>query len=223
MEERDLLGGDFRLLRPLVYGGMASLYLAEQRSTGRLYAVKTMVQSDIKEESDIRRFLQEPRILMRIPSDHVTQIIRVGDDDTEDTRWFAMELLDGEKLAQRIAREGYLEPGEAFAILAQVCSALDAAHRRGIVHRDITPANIYLSLSDRGESIVKVLGFGNAKWARDPEKIERIVGTPLYMAPEQITSRAQMSSAADVWQLGLLAFEMLTGRSYWTPQGGHFR
>ena len=227
MEERELLGGDFQLLRPLVYGGMASFYLAEQRSTGRLYAVKTMLQSDMKEESNIRQFLQEPRTMMRIPSDHVAQVIRVGDDDTEDTRWFAMELLDGETLAERINREGYLEPGEAFAILAQVCSALDAAHRRGIVHCNIKPDNIYLSRSDRGETIVKVLGFGNAKWVKEPEiKLDYMTAaaqpllsvSPFSMAPELLSASTQASPASDIWSLGLLAYEMLTGESYWGPR-----
>lgn len=165
MAEPALLGGDFQILRALGRGGMASVYLAEQLSTGRLCAVKTMLPgSDVEEEEAVRRFWREPRVLMRLPSDHVAQVIRVG--ETDGTLWFAMELLDGETLQARIFREDHLEPGEAFSILTQVCSALDAAHRRGIIHCDINPDNIYLSRSVRGETIVKVLGLESQRGAR---------------------------------------------------------
>lgn len=152
--------------------------------------------------------------MLRIPSDHVPQVIRVSDTGDE-IAWFAMELLDGEGLDSRLQREGCLEAGEAIAVLAQLCAALDVAHRRGVVHCNINPGNIYLSRAGHGQTVAKVLGFGIAKWTRDPEGDESNYGTPLYMGPELFEPRGSVSPATDLWALGLLGFEMLTGRHYW--------
>ncbi|WP_437755687.1 protein kinase domain-containing protein [Sorangium sp. So ce1389] len=211
------LGGDFDILGPLGAGGMAGVYRAEQLSTGQQCVVKTAQRRDATGLEAVRRFFREPRLLLRIPSDHIARVIRIGDADDE-TLWFAMELLDGESLDARLRREKYLEPGEAVAVLFQVCKTLDVAHRRGIVHRNINPGNIYLSTSSRGEIDTKVLGFGIAEWAQEPDSDKYAVGTPLYMAPEQIQPTGIVSPTTDVWAVGLLAFEMLTGRPYWDAQ-----
>lgn len=213
-----ILANEFRLLRPLGYGGAATTFLAEQVSTGQKCAVKTLPADFAKDETARMRFIREPRLLVRMPSDDVAQVIRIGAIEEEQPLWFAMELLEGETLDQRLAREDYLEPGETISILEHVCRGLDIAHRRDIIHCDIKPSNMFLARSADGHSRAKVLDFGVARWRQEPEDVFHgftAIGTPPWMAPEQWRSRHEVSPATDVWALGLLAFEMLTGKQYW--------
>jgi serine/threonine protein kinase len=217
-ESGSVLGGDFTIVRPLSSGGMGAVFVAEQASTGKLRAVKLMHKELVADPKQRERFEQEARVGARIPSDHVVQVIAAGIDPATGAPWMAMELLEGEDLAGHLEARGALPAGEVLAIFEQLCHALGAAHRAGIVHRDVKPENIFLAKtrSAAGEVSVKVLDFGIAKVvAESKTAVTAAIGTPLWMAPEQSDPRAPITPAADVWSLGLIAFAALTGVPYW--------
>ena len=214
-----LFANDFRVVRPLADGGMGSVYVVEQLSTGRERALKLMHPQFVADPANRRRFAEEARAGSRIESDHVVEVIASGVDEASGNPWLAMELLHGETLHGRVEKYGPVPPAEAYEILRQVCHALGAAHRAGLVHRDVKPDNIFLA-STRREGIavmVKVLDFGIAKVVQDARGTATgSMGTPLWMAPEQSDPRGQIGPPTDVWAIGLIAFYLLTGRSFWT-------
>ncbi|WP_437580941.1 serine/threonine-protein kinase [Sorangium sp. So ce887] len=215
-----VLGGDFRIVRPLSQGGMGAVLVAEQLSTGKPRAVKLMHAQLAQDPRFRERFEQEARVGARIESDHVVEVVAAGVDPATQTPWLAMELLDGADLSAVVAQRGALPPDEVRELMGQLCHALAAAHRAGVVHRDLKPENIFIA-RPRQQNVrfkVKVLDFGVAKIvaeARATTAVTASVGTPLWMAPEQTEAGQHVTPASDVWALGLLAFTLLTGRMYW--------
>ena len=204
---------------------MGAVYVAEQLSTGKQRALKLM-HAELAWDARLReRFVQEARVGASIDSEHVVEVVGAGIDASSGTPWLAMELLDGLDLSSLMQQRGPLPVAEVREILSQLCHALAAAHRSGIVHRDLKPQNVFVARS-RQQSIafkVKVLDFGIAKVvaaARGTSQATAVVGTPLWMAPEQTDPNGVVSPASDVWALGLIAFRMLTARWYWTQAGG---
>ncbi|WP_437943177.1 serine/threonine-protein kinase [Sorangium sp. So ce281] len=213
-----MLFGEFRLVRPLSAGGMGAVYIAEQASTGKLRALKLMHPQLCADARLRERFEQEARVGALVESDHVVQVIGAGVDAASGVPWLAMELLEGEDLAQRMKRSGLLSAQDVHEIFRQLCHALGAAHRAGVVHRDMKPQNVFLAKTQSATArwSVKVLDFGIAKIAAEASTMATAsLGTPLWMAPEQTDARGQISPATDVWALGLIAFSLLTGRMYW--------
>jgi serine/threonine protein kinase len=215
-----ILGKDFRVLRPLAAGGMGAVYLVEQLSTGRERALKIMHPQFVKSEDSRARFTQEAKVGARIRSDHVVEVVSAGVDDDTGIPWLAMELLDGEELAKRVQRKGFLPPAEVLEVFRQLCHALGEAHKNGLVHRDLKPQNIFMANSRRqGEAFtVKILDFGVAKLVQEQQgegDQTKPVGTPRWMAPEQSDQGAAIRPATDVWALGLIAFNCLTGKYFW--------
>jgi serine/threonine protein kinase len=204
---------------------MGAVYVAEQLSTGKQRALKLM-HAELAWDARLReRFVQEARVGASIDSEHVVEVVGAGVDPSSGTPWLAMELLDGLDLSSLMQQRGPLPVAEVREILGQLCHALAAAHRSGIVHRDLKPQNIFVARS-RQQNIafkVKVLDFGIAKVvaaARGTSQATAVVGTPLWMAPEQTDPNGVVSPASDVWALGLIAFRMLTARWYWTQAVG---
>lgn len=213
-----LIGRDYRLERELARGGMGGVWLAEQLSTGQKRALKVMHPTLVAEPRMRERFEQEARVGGRVPSEHVVEVIAAGVDAELGIPWLAMELLQGEDLGQLASRMGQVPIFDLVPIFRQLCHALGAAHSVGIVHRDVKPENVFLAevQSSDVSRQVKVLDFGIAKLVADAkESGTGQVGTPLWMAPEQSDSRAQITPRVDVWPLGLMAFRLLTGRHYW--------
>ncbi|WP_437670929.1 protein kinase domain-containing protein [Sorangium sp. So ce131] len=213
-----MLFGEFRIVRPLSAGGMGAVYVAEQTSTGKLRALKLMHPQLCADPRLRERFEQEARVGALVESDHVVQVIGAGVDQASGVPWLAMELLEGEDLAARLKRCGLFSPQDLYDIFRQLCHALGAAHRAGVVHRDLKPQNIFLAKSHSATApwSVKVLDFGIARIAAEASTMATAsLGTPLWMAPEQTEARAAITPATDVWPLGLIAFAMLTGRMYW--------
>lgn len=215
-----LFGGEFRLVRPLSAGGMGAVYIAEQASTGKLRALKLMHPQLVADNRLRERFEQEARIGAMISSDHVVQVIGAGVDQPTGVPWLAMELLEGEDLAARLQSPAPLSPADVHEVFRQLCHALGAAHRAGVVHRDLKPQNIFLARARTATAplSVKVLDFGIAKVVAEATTMTAAtssLGTPLWMAPEQTEARGQITPATDVWALGLIAFTMLTRRVYW--------
>ncbi|WP_438041707.1 protein kinase domain-containing protein [Sorangium sp. So ce128] len=210
-----VFAGSYRVLRPLGGGGMGAVYVVEHITTGAQRALKILRRELCGDERLVRLFQQEARIGHRISSDHVVDVIDAG--VAEGTPWLVMELLQGETLAEHVRHTGPLPHARAAEILAQVAHALAAAHAEGVVHRDVKPENVFIAASKRqGESLlVKLLDFGVAKVLEGARLAGTLVGSPLWMAPEQLTG-APITPSTDVWALGLLTFWVLTGTTYWS-------
>lgn len=197
---------------------MGVVYVADQISTGSRRALKIMLPELLDDQELRDRFLREARVCANIPSDHVVQVVASGIEAQTSTPWLAMELLHGEDLAEYIERVGRVSPPGLIEIMRQLCHGLAAAHSVGVVHRDLKPENIFLAVSKRAGApfTVKVLDFGIAKVIADASaKMTALIGSPLWMAPEQMDPRMSISPATDIWPLCLLAFWLLTGQSYW--------
>jgi serine/threonine protein kinase/alpha-tubulin suppressor-like RCC1 family protein len=212
-----IVANDFRVERPLARGGMGTLYVVTQQSTGHERVLKVMHSRLVADARNRERFLQEARASARIESDHVAQVIAAGFDD-HGIPWIVMELLRGEDLSAAIARRGAFTAGESLEVFRQLGHALGAAHVAGLVHRDLKPENIFLA-HPRREGVpftVKLLDFGIAKVLEESGDARNTgaLGTPLWMAPEQ-AERSLLSPASDVWAMGLVAFSVLTGKYYW--------
>jgi len=201
---------------------MGAVYVAEQKSTGAQRALKLMQRELVGNPSLRERFEQEARVGATIDSDHVVHVVGAGVDIATGIPWIAMELLRGVALDEYLLARGARPAGEVRYLFEQLCHALGAAHERGIVHRDLKPPNVFLCAPRMAglSYIVKVLDFGIAKvLAEAKTNRTAAVGTPMYMAPEQYEA-GHVSPATDVWALGLIAFELLTGRSYWKAAAG---
>jgi serine/threonine-protein kinase len=192
--------GGYRLAELLGEGGMGAVYRAVHRATGRQVAIKVF------EGGEGARFENEARIQASLAHPHIAAMHEYFED--RGLRCLVMELVPGETLAQRIGR-GPLAPADALSLLADAAGAAGHMHRRGIVHRDLTASNIRITPDGR----VKVLDFGIAKieHLKGVTEAGHVIGTPAYLSPEQLrTGRATPRS--DVWSLGVLLFEMVTGR-----------
>lgn len=214
-----VVGGELVIVRPLDEGGMGAVYVAEQRSTGKLRAVKMMHREIVADPSLRRRFEQEARVGSRIRSEHVVEVLAAGVDEPTGLPYLVMELLEGEDLRHHLRTAGALSHDEVRIIFEQLSHAMAAAHDGGVVHRDLKPENVFLARSLRagsGAFVVKVLDFGIAKIVAEAgtRATKGAVGSPLWMAPEQ-TSPGTITPAADVWALGLLAYELFAGKSFW--------
>jgi serine/threonine-protein kinase len=199
--------------RQLGTGGMASVWLAYDRTLGRCCALKVLDLEQATNPEACRRFHREARVTARIRSASVVNIFDHG--EWQGLPYIAMEYLDGEDLASRLEREGKLDIRQTCDVIAQVALGLTHAHASGVVHRDVKPENIFLMRGDEGE-VAKVLDFGIAKQvecapAHDVTQVGLFLGTPLYASPEQIRSRG-VDWRTDLWSLGVVAFECLTGR-----------
>jgi len=213
------ISGSYRIVRPLSEGGMGAVFVAEHVTTRKQRALKVM-RGELLGDPGLRdRFVQEAQIGGRIESEHVVEVVDAGFDEHLRVPWIAMELLEGESLADRVAR-GPIAAAEVHALFQQMCHGLAAAHHVGIVHRDLKPENVFIARARRvgAPFTVKVLDLGIAKVvaeAKATRMATAAIGTPLWMAPEQTELSNRIGPPTDVWALGLIAFRMLTGRYYW--------
>jgi serine/threonine-protein kinase len=212
-----VLQGKYRLVSLLGQGGMGSVWRAEDLQLQAPIAVKLM-HAELAAHSDWGvRFEREARSAASLRSPHVVQVLDFGVATGTDLAYIAMELLDGESLRERLARTKTLAPLEAARLVSHIARALARAHEAGVVHRDLKPANVFLVKNDDA-LFAKVLDFGIAKWPRLALEQQlstltnRFLGTPHYMSPEQIESAKHVDFRADLWSVGVLAFECLTGK-----------
>jgi len=198
-------------------GGMGTVYRAEQTPLGRPVALKVIHRALVSDQKVVSRFLREAKIACQLTNPHTVTIFDFGNEDG--ILYLAMELLQGESLHERLCR-GPVEPVRAAEIAAQVCRSLTEAHKKGIIHRDLKPDNIFLSTADDGSLLVKVLDYGLARVMSSDDapggiqatltQIGTIVGTPIYMSPEQARGR-KLDARTDLYSMGVVLFEMLSG------------
>ncbi len=204
--------GRYRLLEPLGAGGMGVVYRARDERLERDVAIKILAAGVLSDEELRRRFLKEALALAKLSHSHIAAVFDAGQQDGVD--FIVMECVQGESLAARL-KSGPLAVKEATSIVLQIAQALDEAHERGVVHRDLKPANVMIT--PKGQ--VKVLDFGLAKLLADEMtgqtvsllETQGILGTPLYMSPEQAMGK-DVDARTDLWSLGVLYYELLTGR-----------
>jgi serine/threonine-protein kinase len=217
------IDGKYQIHKLLGEGAMGAVYEAEHTATGRRVAVKVISSADLtKDPKVVSRFQREARAAGAIDTQHITQVLDAGVDRESGLPFLAMEFMSGEDLMALIKRVGAIAPDIALRIVAQACLGMQKAHDAGVVHRDIKPHNLFLARRDAGEVIVKLLDFGIAKvkmdQANDTENAEltrtgNLLGSPLYMSPEQARGQKDIDLRTDLWSLGAVLYQALTGRT----------
>lgn len=202
-----VLGGKYRIGRKIGSGGIGVVYAAEHTGLGHEVAVKVLRGAAAKDGGEIARLRREAYIQVHIEHPNVARVFDL-DQMPDGSIYVVMERLTGRSLADKLAREKLVAPGFAIPVFIDVCKGLEAAHRKGVVHRDLKPGNVFLC--DDGSA--KVLDFGMSKLtsAESLTQTGYTLGTPEYMAPEQCIG-AQVESRTDVYALGVLMYEALTG------------
>jgi serine/threonine-protein kinase len=207
--------GPYRIGERIGEGGTATVYRATHALLKRPTAVK-ILKPHMTADEIVARFEREVQLASRLTHPSAIEIYDFG-RTRDGTFYYAMEYLDGLSLAELVERDGPLPPGRAAHVLKHVCEALREAHGQGLVHRDIKPQNIMLCQRGGDYDVVKVLDFGLAKdlystETRDITRYARVLGTPLYMAPERIGNPGVADALTDLYSVGALAFNLLTGR-----------
>ncbi len=212
-----ILGGRYRLLERLGEGGMGEVWTAENISIrGAEVAVKVLHGTLARDPDAVRRFRAEAEATVRIRHPNIVRVHDFGESE-EGAPYMVMERLRGESLAARLERDQSIPPAEAVQIVGTVLEALDAAHAMEILHRDLKPENIFLA--EEGDAVQpKILDFGVAKFLGDDAERVRmtrtgaLIGTPAYMSPEQSRGETAIDLRSDVWAMGVILYELLTGR-----------
>jgi len=211
--EGALFAQRFEIEKQIGSGGMSFVYAAFDRERSERVALKVLRLPEKKRELGLERFRRETETLRRLVHPGVVAIYDCG-VEAEITPWISMELLEGETLREKVERVGSLELDRLVAIVETASEALHLAHTKGVVHRDLKPDNLFLPRDPSG-SRVKIIDFGLSLSA-DAKKLTQtgsVVGTPRYMAPEQIMSAHSTDPRVDVYSLGVIAYEALAGKS----------
>src|SRR5262245_65790899 len=211
--------GNYRSIALLGEGGMGAVYLAEHPGIGRRVAVKVLHKNYTRDEHLLARFLNEARAANAIRHPNIIEILDSGMLGAG-TPFLVMELLEGESLGVRLRQTGALPIATAVDFAYQTASALGAAHAKGIVHRDLKPDNLFIvpDPHDTNRERIKVLDFGIAKLQQgsvaDSVKTRTgtLMGTPIYMSPEQCRGTRTVDHRSDIYSLGVILFEMLVGQ-----------
>ncbi len=222
-----ILDGKFRVTKEIGRGGMAAVYEAENVDIGKRVAVKVLSAELANSKVVTERFMREARAAAKIRSPYICDVYDVG---TYNGRPFlVMELLEGESLYDRLARDRRLSPKETLEITSETAMGLQQAHDANIVHRDLKPENIFLTRGGGGDRSTKIVDFGLAKFY-DPHleggasarltKEGALFGTPAYMSPEQASAQGPIGFSSDLWALGCIVYEMLVGRTVWNVDQG---
>ncbi|WP_437753001.1 protein kinase domain-containing protein [Sorangium sp. So ce1389] len=207
----------YAIHRLLGQGGMGAVYEARHTGTGRRVAVKVILGQAADDEL-VRRFQREARAVGAVESEHIAQVFDTGRDRETGAPYIAMEFLEGEDVQALIERLGPLPVDLALRIGLQACLGLERAHEAGIVHRDIKPANLFLARKQGGQRVIKLLDFGVAKVADNSlgnggmTKSGALLGSPLYMSPEQARGSGAVDARSDIWSLGISLYHALSGQ-----------
>ncbi len=219
-----ILAQKYELVRLLGQGGMGAVYEARNH-LGKRFAVKLLLKAEFAQDPQLAaRFFREAKASAAIESEHIVEVYDTGVDPETHFPFIIMELLKGEDLEHTIARVGPLHPIAAARVISQAANGLGRAHASGIIHRDIKPANIFMTIRDSGDAVVKILDFGIAKHSADMlasnegaglTKTGSMLGTPLYMSPEQAQGAKNVDHRSDVWSLCMCLYEALSGVTPW--------
>jgi serine/threonine-protein kinase len=214
----EIVAGKYRVDRVLGAGGMGVVVAATHVELAQPVALKFILPSAVSGAESVERFMREARAAVRLKSEHVARVYDVG-RDANDRPFMVLELLEGSDLARLAKQKGSLPVADAVEYVLQACEALVEAHAAGIVHRDLKPQNLFVTRRLNGAPLVKVLDFGIAK-AIGPAAFGQmaltdsaaVIGSPLYMAPEQMRSARRADIRTDLWALGVILYELLGGQ-----------
>jgi eukaryotic-like serine/threonine-protein kinase len=213
----DVVAAKFQVESVLGTGGVGMVVAARHLQLGETVALKFLLPDAIRSETDVARFLLEARSAVRLKNEHVARVSDVGTLDSG-VPYIVMEYLKGIDLSALVEREGALAPEVAVDYVLQACEAVAEAHSLGIVHRDLKPANLFVTQRSDGTALVKVLDFGIAKSQVELElgdpnltRTRTLLGSPVYMSPEQLRNARSVDARTDVWSLGVCLYELLTG------------
>jgi eukaryotic-like serine/threonine-protein kinase len=220
VREGDVLAGKYRIEKVLGVGGMGVVVAARHQQLDTRVAIKFLLPAMLANAEAVARFAREARAAVRITGEHVARVLDVGTLDTG-APYMVMEFLEGGDLAAWLTQRGALPVDLAVEFLLHACVAVAEAHSLGIVHRDLKPANLFCIRRADGKNSVKVLDFGISKVTTDVgaseagmsvTKTSAMMGSPLYMSPEQMRSPKEVDAQTDVWALGVILFELLTAQ-----------
>ena len=212
----DVLAGKYRVERVLGVGGMGVVVAATHLQLEQLVALKFLLPSALLKPSAVGRFEREARAAVRLRSEHVARVIDVGTME-DGAPYIVMEYLEGRDLGARVDEDGPLSVPEAVDYLLQTCEAVAEAHALGIIHRDLKPQNLFLTSRVDGKPLVKVLDFGISKVTQGADELSLtkttdVVGSPNYMSPEQLRAARLADARSDIWALGAILYELLSGK-----------
>jgi serine/threonine-protein kinase len=213
----DVLAGRYRVERVLGRGGVAIVLSVTDIVAGERRALKLLAPEARALPSTVERSFREARAMARLTSKHAVRILDVGTFD-DGAPYLVMEHLEGTDLGALLKRRGALPAHEAVLYVLQACEAIGEAHESGIVHRDLKPRNLFLTRGPGGEACVKVLDFGFSKQRaaserdRDVTLSNAVLGSPAYMSPDQILSPRSVDARTDVWSLGVVLYQLVTGQ-----------
>jgi serine/threonine-protein kinase len=222
-----VIASRYRVVRELGRGGMGVVYVVEHTRTGDQMALKLLHGRAAQDPQAIERFRREARASARIKSEHVVKVVDADvAPEMDNAPFLVMELLDGTDLQRKVENEGRLSPDQVMYFLGQAARALAKSHAVGIVHRDLKPENLFAHRREDGSTMLKILDFGISKIVGGEAAGDistsgmtntgAVMGTPLYMAPEQARGRVhEIGPATDTWAMGLIALFLLTGEIYW--------
>jgi serine/threonine-protein kinase len=215
VKEGDVLAGKYRIERVLGVGGMGVVVAARHLQLDQRVALKFLHPEALASKDVVARFAREARAAAKIQSEHVARVVDVGTLETG-SPYMVMEYLEGRDLDAVIEERGAIPPEESVGYVLQACEAIAEAHAAGIVHRDLKPANLFLAVRADKRSIIKVLDFGISKATGKSEDVSltrtsTVMGSPLYMSPEQMASAKRVDQRSDIWALGVILYELVTG------------
>ncbi|XYI03877.1 protein kinase domain-containing protein [Sorangium sp. So ce1128] len=217
----DVLLGKYRVESVLGRGAMGLVVAARHLALDDRVAIKVLLPRYVRDPEILQRFLREGRAAVRIRSRHVVRVADVGTLENG-APYLVMDHLEGRDLAAVLAESGVLPVPVAIELVLQVCEALAEAHAQGIIHRDVKPSNLFLTCNADGSPCIKVLDFGISKMTHAEDhaltRVGGMLGSPLYMSPEQLRSASDVDGRADVYSLGVVLFQLLTGRTPFVAQ-----
>jgi serine/threonine-protein kinase len=218
LEIGQIYGEKYRILRRIGEGAMGAVYEGENIRIHRRVAIKTLHGGVASKADTVTRFEREAQAAGRIGSEHIVEVLDMGELE-DGTRFMVMEFLEGMTLSQRIRSKGRLTPEETSVVLMELLEGLAGAHQAGIIHRDLKPANVFLLHSKNGRSdFVKILDFGVSKFSllggeeMSMTSTGAVLGTPFYMSPEQAKGSAAIDLRSDIYTVGVIAYECVTGQ-----------
>ena len=219
VSEGAIIADRYRVERVIGRGGMGVVVAAVHIGLDERVAIKLLLRDERDASLDVARFLREARIAAKIKSEHVARVSDVGTLD-DGTPFLVMEHLSGHDLARHLRDNERLAIPEAIDFVVQVCEGLSEAHALGIVHRDLKPSNLFLTRRRDGTVLIKVLDFGVSKLMSPGPggaltRTTDVVGSPLYMSPEQMLSAKHVDARTDVWALGVILYELVSGEVPW--------
>jgi serine/threonine protein kinase len=208
----EVLAGKYRLVRRIGEGGMGVVYEAVHTRIQQRFAVKMLLPEVLELPDVVSRFEREARAAGKLRSENTARVLDV-DVSESGIPYMVMEFLDGTDLGKILEQGGALPIADAVDYVLQTCNAMAEAHAEGVIHRDLKPSNLFITTARQ----VKVLDFGISKLENDKEArvtaTQTVVGTPLYMSPEQVRSAKHVDARTDIWSLGIILYELLAGRT----------